>query len=199
MKKRFLDWWYRWTRQTANRTPTNRQVLISGVSHEGFTLEPLMGKRQKSYRWSNFSWIQINLIDRALSFHGEDGIVFTLLEKDHVGWFALVHGIPKWFPGYEANVIDEFHAGLSYCYVCGAKAVEDDVCLACHTKAYSGGPLQQEYHRIRQLEYFAQQAAQPYSQNLSEGLDGFPMNPDYERLVTKEELWQYMKANATKK
>jgi len=165
------------------------QLFIGEVSSEGFTIERLVGNYARQYRWNDLTDVMIDIPKLTLTFFTFKDRSFVVPKANHEGWYKLLHAIPEGYPSFDIKAIHNHLSQMTACKVCGGMAVYERVCRACETPVFSGDRQKARlYYTQKQLEYFAQHAGLAYIDLFADPLDGFSKSPDFEILVTEEEV-----------
>ncbi|MEL6535718.1 MAG: hypothetical protein AAFQ98_09920 [Bacteroidota bacterium] len=188
MLRRIFFWWRRYRAGKERLQTASSQLFIGEVSKEGFTVERLVGNYARQYHWKALTDVVIDIPKLTLTFHTSRDRSFVVPRANHVGWYKLLHGIPEGYPGFDYRAVKSHLAQMTSCKVCGAMAVFDKVCRACDVKEYQGSYDANSYYKRKQLEYFAQHGGLAYIDLSVNPLDGFAKCPDYQVLVTEEEV-----------
>ena len=187
--KKLLTWWHKRAIYDAH---VSHKLLIAEVSHTGFMVEQLVGNRTRVYRWKTIHDLSVDLRRRLITITTNQEQQFLIPQANHVGWYYLLSHIPKGYPGFDYAGVAEFFKGLGPCYVCGGKAMENDVCLACNAVRPPELMDRGMYLHAQQLRYFSEQAGLALLNLYGPPPDGFEQVPDYKVLVTEEEVLNFV-------
>jgi len=184
--------WRRYRTKKQYQLAASSRLFIGEVSQEGFTIERLVGNYARQYRWKDLTDVIIDIPKLTLTFFTYRDRSFVVPRANHEGWYKLLHAVPEGYPSFDAQAVKNHLAQMAPCRVCGGIAVFDKVCRACETSVFTGKPEDAKaYYKRKQMEYFSQQGGLAYIDMHIDPLDGFVKSPEFEVLVSEEEVYAF--------
>ncbi|EAY26655.1 hypothetical protein [Microscilla marina] len=150
---------------------------------------------EEAFAWADVKTAQLNEDKTALSIALQNGHTFTI-DDDIDNWYWLLKYVPNHFE--DADYIKALFESFTACDVCGNIAVLGEECQACYEVIWhknSVYPTKEKFIKERQLEIFGTDS--PLEKIVFKVYEGeaFKKNPDWQLLVTEEEILDFSQEN----